>query len=716
MRVATCECVWRHANGCGDILALARPRANACGDIPARCRGAQATPQALLALLVAMQDYLVHADGAIRRRAVGLLAELVRRGEPGMVAAARPRLVQFFCDRLGDAPCVPECVGALTAFVAAAAPAGGAAAPAIAAAVLSVRMRGDGAGGGQAHATRRAVYELLERLLACASLRPLPLATAAGVIECVDGEADPRALLVALRLLRCVGAGWSEALAPLAAPLFDVSSCYFPVVFTPPPGVGAITRPQLAGALSGVFASTRGLAPLVLPFLIDKLGSSVAAAKVDSLAALAEAAPVYAVAGGLRPHFGPLRDALLAEALGDDRCVAEVACGAARALARAVAAECERVGDARDWAGFGGSLLGAAAEAASEGDSREGRGAARLIAAVASGSEFCFRAVAGGAVPALLAAHGACGRPAGRAALVSALAEVAHAIDADVAIVAAGAPAAALSSARSLFLSVLATRGPAPLSAPVASVAARLGAGDAAASREGARAAARGLADLVARPPLPVLSEAEVRAVVGGLVGALSAEDDVVASAALDALAAIGAKARPYAAMVASAALPALTGDLTRGAPPAALRATVRLAAACVSEFHAFLGPLVAAAFDAAGAFSAAAPAVLSALALVLPSVCGDAGAASACIVGVAPGSPSLLASIVCAAVGAGGGASSAAGLDGACDAVVRAVLTRAALEHRRGVVLALTALFLGEVRPRVWVCRGCVTWRCAAR
>ena len=81
---------------------------------------------------------------------------------------------------------------------------------------------------------------------------PYALDFAAGLVRAMDGEKDPRCLLVCLR---CVAALLSAPFAALTAPLsnelFDVTACYFPITFTPPANdPHGITREQLS--LAGV--------------------------------------------------------------------------------------------------------------------------------------------------------------------------------------------------------------------------------------------------------------------------------------------------------------------------------------------------------------------------------------------------------------------------------------------------------------------------------
>ncbi len=92
-----------------------------------------------------------------------------------------------------------------------------------------------------------------------------------GTIAAVDGEKDPRCLLLAFR---CVAAAAQLFLAPgvdpeplrqAAAELADVLSCYFPIQYSPPAGLaGAVGREELVAALAAAMASAPQLAEHVV--------------------------------------------------------------------------------------------------------------------------------------------------------------------------------------------------------------------------------------------------------------------------------------------------------------------------------------------------------------------------------------------------------------------------------------------------------------------
>ncbi|KAM4703373.1 MMS19 nucleotide excision repair protein homolog [Rhinophrynus dorsalis] len=114
-----------------------------------------------------------------------------------------------------------------------------------------------------------------------------------GFIQVMDGEKDPRNLLVAFYIVRDIITR-DYALGPFVEELFEVTSCYFPIDFTPPPNdPHGITREDLILGLRAVLASTPQFSEFLLPLLIEKMDSDVQSAKLDSLQTLTACCSVY---------------------------------------------------------------------------------------------------------------------------------------------------------------------------------------------------------------------------------------------------------------------------------------------------------------------------------------------------------------------------------------------------------------------------------------
>ncbi|KAI4893649.1 hypothetical protein NFI96_018029 [Prochilodus magdalenae] len=158
-----------------------------------------------------------------------------------------------------------------------------------------------------------------------------------GFVQAVDGERDPRNLLLAFQIARniihrgydlseyghtgvggvrhqyrrgagarCDGGGADrDAASQFTEELFEVMSCYFPIDFTPPPNdPHGITQEELILTLRGVLTGTPRFAEFLVPLVIEKLDSDVQNAKVDSLLTLdtdpsSQQGPVQVGAGSI---------------------------------------------------------------------------------------------------------------------------------------------------------------------------------------------------------------------------------------------------------------------------------------------------------------------------------------------------------------------------------------------------------------------------------
>ncbi|KAF9508163.1 hypothetical protein BS47DRAFT_1350735 [Hydnum rufescens UP504] len=76
--------------------------------------------------------------------------------------------------------------------------------------------------------------------------------------------------------------------------LFDITFCYFPITFKPPPGdVYGVTTDDLRDGLQSCLNATPLFGPLALPLLLEKLSASTGNLKRDTLQTLESCLPVY---------------------------------------------------------------------------------------------------------------------------------------------------------------------------------------------------------------------------------------------------------------------------------------------------------------------------------------------------------------------------------------------------------------------------------------
>nr|XP_054493028.1 MMS19 nucleotide excision repair protein homolog isoform X3 [Agelaius phoeniceus] len=142
---------------------------------------------------------------------------------------------------------------------------------------------------------RHTVYSIITNFMSTREeeLKGLGANFTFGFIQVMDGEKDPRNLLVAFQIVHDLIAK-DYALGPFVEELFEVTSCYFPVDFTPPPNdPHGIQREDLILSLRAVLASTTQFAEFLLPLLIEKLDSELQSAKLDSLQTLTACCAIY---------------------------------------------------------------------------------------------------------------------------------------------------------------------------------------------------------------------------------------------------------------------------------------------------------------------------------------------------------------------------------------------------------------------------------------
>ncbi|TNN04148.1 hypothetical protein fugu_001177 [Takifugu bimaculatus] len=137
-------------------------------------------------------------------------------------------------------------------------------------------------------AERACVYNMLLNLMETreAELKGLGADFVFGFVQSMDGERDPRNLLLAFQVAKNIIHRGYE-LGSFTEEMFEVTSCYFPIDFTPPPNdPHGITREELVVTLRDVLVGTPKFAEFLLPLIIEKLDSDVQSAKLDALQTL----------------------------------------------------------------------------------------------------------------------------------------------------------------------------------------------------------------------------------------------------------------------------------------------------------------------------------------------------------------------------------------------------------------------------------------------
>ncbi|KAF0975278.1 hypothetical protein FDP41_005691 [Naegleria fowleri] len=112
-----------------------------------------------------------------------------------------------------------------------------------------------------------------------------------GFIQSIEGERDPANLMTCfdmvpriIELFDIHSENTEKILTGISDDLFDVTSCYFPITYTPPPNdTRGITKNDISNKLLKCFACNKYFAPSLFPFLLEKLSSDLIETKLEAL-------------------------------------------------------------------------------------------------------------------------------------------------------------------------------------------------------------------------------------------------------------------------------------------------------------------------------------------------------------------------------------------------------------------------------------------------
>nr|QZX63208.1 DNA repair/transcription protein MET18/MMS19 [Halisarca dujardinii] len=265
----------------------------------------------LLNIVEELGPYLTSSQDETRARATRLLSSVLHSIRSFSLSENEVNhLVLFYCDRLKDRPLVlPQVFYGLETIISYPAFSGGSAVKVCQALFKEIHL--------QAHSQgdRHRVYQLLGHLLSrhTPDLRTLNNDFVFGYIKLMEGEKDPRNLLIVFQTVLAIIERLPFDL--FVEDLFEVTACYFPIDFNPPPNDPyGVTREELILGLRSVLASTPRFAEFCIPLLLEKLSSDITSAKLDSLQTLAMCAPVYGL-DGLKTFLVPIWSELRSEVM-----------------------------------------------------------------------------------------------------------------------------------------------------------------------------------------------------------------------------------------------------------------------------------------------------------------------------------------------------------------------------------------------------------------
>ncbi|KAL1662729.1 RNAPII transcription regulator C-terminal-domain-containing protein [Schizophyllum commune] len=242
-----------------------------------------------LGVVKALEEYLTSEDDELRRKGVDFLASVLTKAPSSSFNVQSTRvLISFMNSKLEDTETIVPALKGLVPLSALPA----AEAPVIVRALCShVKMKA------LVQSVRYNVFTIIDTLMAKhrEDLKAIDNEFLDGYIRLADGEKDPRNLLVAFAIARVILIEFD--ITPFVEHLFEITYCYFPITFRPPPNDPyGITTDDLRAALRKCLAATPAFGPMAIPIFLEKLMAGTPVTKRDVLQTMTLCIPVYGAA------------------------------------------------------------------------------------------------------------------------------------------------------------------------------------------------------------------------------------------------------------------------------------------------------------------------------------------------------------------------------------------------------------------------------------
>ncbi|GAA5981336.1 hypothetical protein JCM11641_005289 [Rhodosporidiobolus odoratus] len=258
--------------------------------LPARiAKGIDDGHYRLVFLVKELGEALTSDNDATRAKGVGLLSSVVTNVDASVLDRQSTKtLTTFFTDKLSEKACLTSSATALSALTASKAFGTGEGMEVARGIFASIHLKQ------HPQPIRNTIYTLLDHLMSRSrpALKRLGNEFLKGYAELVEGEKDPRNLMISFGLIRVMLLEFEAE--SCVEDLFDITFCYFPITFTPPPDDPyGISSEDLIIALRTCLSATPLFGRLALPLFYDKLQAASEKAKRQTLLALAACFPIY---------------------------------------------------------------------------------------------------------------------------------------------------------------------------------------------------------------------------------------------------------------------------------------------------------------------------------------------------------------------------------------------------------------------------------------
>ncbi|WVN87024.1 uncharacterized protein L203_102200 [Cryptococcus depauperatus CBS 7841] len=243
----------------------------------------------LLQVVKALGEFLTSQEDGTRLNGLMFLTNLLDAiSRPKVTRQATTTLVQFYLSKLDDFDSLPPALNGLTVLSKLATFDDAMAVEVYHAIVENINIKA------YVQATRHLVYVLFDSLLTSHrnALKKMGSAFINSYIKMVDGEKDPRNLMLLFSLDRIILLEFD--VHDHIEDFFDVTFCYFPISFRPPPNDPyGITADDLKVALRECMSASPYFAKMALPLFLEKFATATGPAMKDLMLSMAACFPTY---------------------------------------------------------------------------------------------------------------------------------------------------------------------------------------------------------------------------------------------------------------------------------------------------------------------------------------------------------------------------------------------------------------------------------------
>ncbi|TDL24084.1 ARM repeat-containing protein [Rickenella mellea] len=243
----------------------------------------------LLNIVQALGEYLTSEEDVLRTKGVQLLGTVIRRCPPDKINRQATRvLLTFFTSKLDDTETIIPALNALVSLTTLPNFISADATETMNALFKHVNMKA------HVQSTRHHVFAIVDSLMARHrdALKNMGDSFLRGYITLADGEKDPRNLLLAFSIARVIAIEFD--ITNHVDSLFDITFCYFPITFRPPPDDPyGITAEDLKQSLRLCLSATPLIGRMAVIQFLEKLTAGNPVTKRDTLETLSICLPVY---------------------------------------------------------------------------------------------------------------------------------------------------------------------------------------------------------------------------------------------------------------------------------------------------------------------------------------------------------------------------------------------------------------------------------------